>query len=345
MPSGPKDYSGIDPALLNFTRFDIARQNSVMRGCYITVIMTVVLSDPLPDAAVTTIGYVPAGVPVVGLSCWGNDPVEPHAARPATITNKKANKHGKANRRIRACRTSRPSPISKIVRLPNCSNGLCGQNPGGKLLAVTGECGVVVMVSVTVALALPAAMVADGVKDAAAPCGTPVAVSKTAFAVVAFAGTIIRPKVAGWPAGMESAGVCTFNLKSSTTTINAEVVPPPGAGLFTVTLSVPLWAKSLAVRAAFSDVELTNVVTRELPLTRTVELELKFVPDMLSVIAAFPAGTEEGERLLAPGTGLFTVKVVTTEGRPPGFATVTNGVPATAMAVAGMAACSCVALT
>jgi len=234
--------------------------------------------------------------------------------------------------------------MSKIVRPVRRGDGLCGQNLGGKFLEATGECGVVVMVSIIIALALPAAIVEDGVKDAAAPSGTPVAVSNTAFAVVAFAGTIIRLNVAGCPAGTEAAGDCTFNLKSSTTIVNAEVVPPPGAGLFTVTVSAPLWAKSLAVRAAFSDVELTRDVTRELPLTRIVELVLKFVPATLSVIAALPAGTVEGERLLAPGNGLFTVKVATTEGIPPGFATVTNGVPATAMAVAGMAACSCVAL-
>jgi len=49
----------------------------------------------------------------------------------------------------------------------------------------------------------------------------------------------------------------TITLKSSTTTVNADVVPPPGIGLFTVMFNVPLWAKSLAGRAALSDVELT----------------------------------------------------------------------------------------
>ncbi len=122
-------------------------------------------------------------------------------------------------------------------------------------------------------------------------------------------------------------------------------MPPPGIGLFTVMFNVPLWAKSLAGRAALSDVELTWVVARELPLTRTVELVLKFVPVTLRVAAALPAGTLEGERLLAPGTGLLTINVVTREGLPPGFPTVTNGVPATAMALAGIAACNSVELT
>jgi hypothetical protein len=91
-----------------------------------------------------------------------------------------------------------------------------------------------------------------------------------------------------------------------------------------------------------SDVELAKVVTRGLPPTSTVELELKFVPVTVSVSAALPAATVFVERLLAAGTGLFTVKVVTRDGLPPGFATVTNGVPATAIALAGIAACNCV---
>jgi len=50
-------------------RNKIATQRGAMPGRYITDIITVVLSDPLPDAAVTTMEYVPAGVPVDGLSC------------------------------------------------------------------------------------------------------------------------------------------------------------------------------------------------------------------------------------------------------------------------------------
>ena len=91
--------------------------------------------------------------------------------------------------------------------------------------------------------------------------------------------------------------------------------------------------------------ELTYVVVRELPFTMTLELVLKFMPMTFKVAAAFPSGKLEGERLPAPGTGLFTVNDVTRDGLPPGFVTVTNGVPATAIALAGIAACNCVALT
>ena len=42
------------------------------------------------------------------------------------------------------------------------------------------------------------------------------------------------------------------------------------------------------------------------------------------------------------GTGLFTVKVTTTDGMPPIFNTVTRKAPATAMELAGISACNCV---
>ena len=51
---------------------------------------------------------------------------------------------------------------------------------------------------------------------------------------------------------------------------------------------------------------------------------------------------EEGAVTLKSATGLLTVNDTTTDGFPPGFATVTSGVPATAMALAGMAACNSV---
>jgi hypothetical protein len=59
-----------------------------------------------------------------------------------------------------------------------------------------------------------------------------------------------------------------------------------------------------------------------------------------SVNAALPGTAIVGESELSCGTGLFTVNVTTVEGLPPGFATVTIGVPAAAMAFAGMLACN-----
>ena len=69
---------------------------------------------------------------------------------------------------------------------------------------------------------------------------------------------------------------------------------------------------------------------------------MKFAPDIFSVSAALPGGALVGERLVKAGAGLFTVNEVTKDGLPPGFCTLTKGVPATAMALAGMDACKVV---
>ena len=60
-------------------------------------------------------------------------------------------------------------------------------------------------------------------------------------------------------------------------TVNGEVadVPPPGAGLVTVTLNVPAAAMSAAVIAAVTCVALTNVVVFAVPLKFTTDDELK----------------------------------------------------------------------
>src|SRR5690349_11089401 len=187
----------------------------------------------------------------------------------------------------------------------------------------------------TLVAPLPAGIVAEGENEDVAPAGTPDTVNVTGFAVVAFEGVSIRLNVAELPATTEAVGVAIVTLKSSTTIASAEVVPPPGSGFFTAMFRMPLWAKSPAGNAAVSDAGFENVVGRGLPPTRTVELELKFVPVTASVSAALPAATVLVERSLAPGTGLFTVKVVTREGLPPGLATITKGVPATAIALAG----------
>jgi hypothetical protein len=92
--------------------------------------------------------------------------------------------------------------------------------------------------------------------------------------------------------------------------------------LFTVTLKVPLCEESLASRAAVREVGLAPVT--------------------LSMSAASTAGTLDGEMLMEAWTGLLTVNDITTDGFPAGFVTVTSGVPAAAMALAGMAACNSV---
>jgi hypothetical protein len=75
-----------------------------------------------------------------------------------------------------------------------------------------------------------------------------------------------------------------------------------------------------------------------------IELELKFVPVTIKSSARLPGATVDCDKLVTIGLGLFTVNVKTTEGWPPGFITVTNGVPALAIALAGMDAVKMVGL-
>src|SRR5258708_3966293 len=129
-------------------------------------------------------------------------------------------------------------------------------------------------------------------------------------------------------------------MKSGTVTCQAEDSPPPGAGLttriFKKIFEEPLFMKSLAGRAAVNVVELMSVVGRAEPFTSTTELEMRFVPVTVKVTAGLPGATVDGDTLATMGTGLFTVNVKTTEGLPPGFITVTYGVPAVAIALDGM---------
>jgi hypothetical protein len=94
-------------------------------------------------------------------------------------------------------------------------------------------------------------------------------------------------------------------------TVNGELLdmPPPGAGLVTVTLRFPAEAISAAVIAAVNCVALTNVVVAAVPLKFTTEDATKFVPLTVRVKAAPPAVPLVGEIVVIVGDGLFTVKV------------------------------------
>ena len=126
-------------------------------------------------------------------------------------------------------------------------------------------------------------------------------------------------------------------------------VPPPGAGLKTVTVAVPAVAMSAAVMAAVTCVAETNVVVRLVPFQRTAEPEMKFVPLTVRVKAEPPAMAEVGLKEPMVGTGLLAVivKLAPLEVPPPGagLKTVTVAVPAVAMSAAVMAAVTCVAET
>ena len=87
--------------------------------------------------------------------------------------------------------------------------------------------------------------------------------------------------------------------------LTAFEVPPPGAGLVTVTASVPLEATPVAGMAAVSCVVLTNVVALAVPPKLTTEVVTKFVPLTVSINPALPAAILFGEIALIAGEGLF----------------------------------------
>jgi len=87
-------------------------------------------------------------------------------------------------------------------------------------------------------------------------------------------------------------------------------VPPPGTGLKTVMLRVPVVVVSLAGISAVSWVELTKVVVRLAPLRRTTELPTKFVPLTVSAKPPLPIVTVAGATVVVVGTGFENVAVI-----------------------------------
>ena len=131
--------------------------------------------------------------------------------------------------------------------------------------------------------------------------------------------------------------------------VQVPEVPPPGAGLVTVTFAVVATPRSLEGIWAVIFVELTKVVASGVPFQLTTELSTKFVPVTAKVIAPEPASTLTGASAVMVGTGmvLVTVKVMAPEAPPPGagLVTVMLAVPAVARSAAGIDVASSVALT
>ena len=115
--------------------------------------------------------------------------------------------------------------------------------------------------------------------------------------------------------------------------VNAALleVPPPGAGLNTVTCAVPAVVMSAAVIAACNCVALTNVVVRFVPFQLTTDPLRNPVPFTVTVKAAVPAVALDGDSELTVGIGLVVlmVKAALLEVPPPGAGlnTVTWPVP------------------
>jgi len=89
----------------------------------------------------------------------------------------------------------------------------------------------------------------------------------------------------------------------------AADVPPPGAGVTTVTEAVPAVAISVAGTIAVSWAEDINVVASGEPFQSAVEAAEKFDPFKVNVNCAPPAVVEAGLIELRTGAGLRTVKV------------------------------------
>src|SRR5580704_8879194 len=84
----------------------------------------------------------------------------------------------------------------------------------------------------------------------------------------------------------------------------ATEVPPPGAGLVTVTAGVPTEATLAAGMVAVNWVELTNVVAIADPPKLTIEPATKFIPLSVSVSGARPTTVVFGEIVETAGVGL-----------------------------------------
>jgi hypothetical protein len=128
----------------------------------------------------------------------------------------------------------------------------------------------------------------------------------------------------------------------------ADEMPPPGAGVDTVTVLKPKDVRSAALIVAFSMAVFTNVVGRGEPFQRTVEPATKLWPVTVSVNEDPPLNAEVGEMPLRTGRGFGEMlKVPPAEMPPPGagLETVTVAEPTPAMSVVGIAACKWVAET
>ena len=130
-----------------------------------------------------------------------------------------------------------------------------------------------------------------------------------------------------------------------TARVTAADVPPPGAGVKTVTDRLPVEAMSLARIAAVSRVLLLNVVLRFEPFTRTTEPDTKLLPVTVNVNPAPPAVALAGEILANDGCGLLTASDSVPVVEPSGLITPMARLPVEAMSLAGIAAVSCVELT
>ena len=97
-----------------------------------------------------------------------------------------------------------------------------------------------------------------------------------------------------------------------TVNVSGAEVPPPGAGVKTVTCAVPRAAMSSDPIDACNCVALTKVVGRLAPFQRTMEDDMNLLPVTASVNAVPPTAACEGESALAIGAGFSDGSTVRT---------------------------------
>lgn len=105
----------------------------------------------------------------------------------------------------------------------------------------------------------------------------------------------------------------------------AELFPPPGVGVRTEIRGATAASRSLARMVAVSFVELTKVVERLTPFTRTTDVGTKFVPVTVRVSAAPAAVAVVGLMLVSVGTGLLTLNAIAELVPPPGVGDIRRG--------------------
>lgn len=157
--------------------------------------------------------YIPAGVPVAGLSCGGEDgpdPTAPQATSPAAATSNNTNRSCGARHRTRPPEARSKSPARPITVPNRQSNGKTGQDPRGEKVVDAVVCGVVVIESVTVCGVPPGVIVADDANEAVAPAGRGDTLNVTGLENVPFEGDTVKANIAVCPAvtgGVELGGV------------------------------------------------------------------------------------------------------------------------------------------
>ena len=282
---------------------------------------------------------VPAGVPPD--PTFGNPPPEHPPIYPTEISSSAKTLMGIKRLAVLfpnfAALTSANISVSRIANV-NSHIGRAGffGVDGGAVICANPRA-----VVVTVIVVLVPAATDDGLNDALAPLGKPLALNVIWPEKVPPIGAVAIVYVPEDPAGTVCVVVVAVTLKSPLiVNVSAFEVMPDGApcermpfaplkttvGVNTVTEAVPAVAISAAVIDAVNCVELTNVVVRLLPFHCATEVLMKLVPFKVSVNAAPPAVAEFGTSEVSTGIGVVTVNVTAFDVPPPGagFTTLTK---------------------